>query len=111
MVFIFYSRLGTKCWKEKEREERKKKKGGGGSNDVYVVNTRGGKAGRGVVWNLRWFALAICLFCHVVTVGKRFPPMIEIGKAFFFFGGGRDLRFASRGRTPPTVHQVMAGGR
>lgn len=31
----------------------------------------GGEWGVDVVWNMRWFALANCPFCHVVTVAKK----------------------------------------
>lgn len=31
----------------------------------------GGGWGVDVVWNMRWFALANCPFCHVVTVARN----------------------------------------
>ncbi len=78
------SKAREKCWKKKEREKKRR------DLTMYLLSIREGEgevAGGGVdvVWNMRWFALANCPFCHVVTVAKKISAHDRKWERVFFF--------------------------
>lgn len=56
-----------------------------GEGEVAGGGGEGGGRGVDVVWNMRWFALANCPFCHVVTFAKKISAHDRKWERVFFF--------------------------